>query len=86
MSGLETIERALWEAERDWRLVDLVQMNHQTEAQLLMSDNMWHSIRPIERTIFGIPIVLDPSMPLNEIKLVADCGCVVKLINIGRDE
>lgn len=85
MSDLDTIERAIWEAERDTQrpvatiqMLRLTEMRFQTSAEWLQVN-----IQPLERTVFGIPILLDPTMPPNEIKLVSECGCVAKLIDFG---
>lgn len=83
MSELEAVERALWEVERMHSIAG-VQMLPITERRLLaLGQWYWPNPDPLKRTIFGIPVLLDPSMSPGEIKLIADCGCVVKLISLG---
>ncbi len=85
MSDLEAIDRALWEAERDWQApIVNIQMTPPMKMRLLASGKWeWALPEPHKLTLFGITVLIDPSMSPNEVKLVADCGCVVKLINLG---
>lgn len=83
------IARALWEAERDPRhSLASIGMGYDLKYRLmsdpyaeLRPDLMRREIRYLYR---GIPVLLDPTMPPNEIKLIASDGSTMRIVNIGE--
>lgn len=57
------------------------------EAKSIVKNSLAEIYRKLESdTIFGCRVVVDPSMPKNEIKLVGSDGKIVRIVNIGKKE
>lgn len=89
MDATKKAERALWEAERDTqRNITGFQLSPAADMHLRMSrnDGQWSFyLDPPRWTLFGIPVLIDPSMPPGEMKLVSDDD-VVRVVNIATED
>ncbi len=88
MSDFDIIFKAMQRLRGGAHLVEVCAFSSLTESRLMTATDRGYDVHPLaakrpNRTLFDIPVEIDPSLPVGEIRLKNGSGQVLRMVNIG---